>query len=80
LLSQFTRFTTLAGIFEIFRRSIRSAFDAVKELDAAMNSIAVVTDKKTDELWGAIEKYTDMANRTGSTIAGTYQVSQLYYQ
>lgn len=80
VINQFARFTTLAGIINIFRNSIRAAFDAVKELDEAMNSIAVVTDMTTQDLWDQIDVYTQMANATGSTIAGAYQVAQLYYQ
>ena len=80
VISQFARFTTLAGIMDIFRNSIRAAFGAVKELDEAMNSIAVVTDMTTQDLWNQIDVYTQMANATGSTIAGAYQVAQLYYQ
>ena len=80
VIGQFARFTTLAGIMDIFRNSIRAAFNAVKELDKAMNSIAVVTDMTTQDLWDQIDVYTQMANATGSTIAGAYQVAQLYYQ
>lgn len=80
VIQSFARFTTLAGIMDIFRNSIRAAFGAVKELDEAMNSIAVVTDMTTQDLWEQIDVYTQMANATGSTIAGAYQVAQLYYQ
>ena len=80
VIQSFARFTTLAGIMDIFRNSIQSAFNAVKELDEAMNSIAVVTDMTTQDLWDQIDVYTQMANATGSTIAGAYQVAQLYYQ
>ena len=80
LVSSFIRFTTLEGIVDIFRTSIRSAINDVKELDAAMNSIAVVTEMTTDDLWNQIDTYTDIANTTGSKIAGAYQVAQLYYQ
>lgn len=80
VIQSFARFTTLAGIMDIFRNSIRAAFNAVKELDEAMNSIAVVTDMTTQDLWDQINVYTQMANATGSTIAGAYQVAQLYYQ
>lgn len=80
VIQSFARFTTLAGIMDIFRNSIRAAFNAVKELDEAMNSIAVVTDMTTQDLWDQIDVYTQMANATGSTIAGAYKVAQLYYQ
>lgn len=80
VVNRFARFTTLAGIMDIFRRSVSAAFNAVKELDEAMNSIAVVTDMTTQDLWDQVDVYTAMANETGSTIAGAYQVAQLYYQ
>lgn len=80
LFNRFTRFTTLTGIFDILKRSIKSAYNAVKDLDEAMNSIAVVTDMTTDDLWNQIDAYTEMANATGSTIQGVYEVAQLYYQ
>lgn len=80
LFTRLARFTTLTGIFDIIKRSINSAYEAVKELDAAMNSIAVVTDMTTGDLWAQIDSYTDMANATGSTIQGAYEVAQLYYQ
>ena len=45
-----------------------------------MNSIAVVTDYTTKDLWNQIDAYTAMAQATGSTIKGSYEVAQLYYQ
>jgi hypothetical protein len=51
LVNQFARFTTLAGALQVITNAIRSAYNAVKELDEAMNSIAVVTDMTTQELW-----------------------------
>ena len=80
LVNQFARFTTLAGALNVVTNAIRSAYNAVKELDAAMNSIAVVTDMTTQDLWNQIDAYTDLATATGSTIKGSYEVAQLYYQ
>ena len=80
VISRFAYFGTAAGIVRTFSRVVRSAFQSVKELDEAMNSIAVVTDYTTKDLWNQIDAYTAMAQATGSTIKGSYEVAQLYYQ
>lgn len=80
VVSRFAQFGTMAGILRTFSRVVRSAFQSVKELDEAMNNIAVVTDYTTKDLWNQIDAYTAMAQATGSTIKGSYEVAQLYYQ
>lgn len=80
VVSRFAQFGTMAGILRTFGRVVRSAFQSVKELDEAMNNIAVVTDYTTKDLWNQIDAYTAMAQATGSTIKGSYEVAQLYYQ
>ena len=80
VISRFAYFGTAAGIVRTFTRVVRSAFQSVKELDEAMNNIAVVTDYTTKDLWNQIDAYTAMAQATGSTIKGSYEVAQLYYQ
>ena len=80
VISRFAYFGTAAGIIRTFTRVVRSAFQSVKELDEAMNNIAVVTDYTTKDLWNQIDAYTAMAQATGSTIKGSYEVAQLYYQ
>lgn len=62
------------------RRGVQAAVEQIKELDSAMNGIAVVTDFTTKELWGQIDAYMAMAKQYGVTTTGVYQVSQLYYQ
>lgn len=37
-------FFSVTGAIQLFRRAIQSAFETVKELDAAMTEIAVVSD------------------------------------
>lgn len=80
VIGQFARFASAAGMIRIVVNSIKDAYNSVKELDSAMNSIAVVTNMTTKDLWNQIDDYTKMANSTGSTITGAYQVAQLYYQ
>lgn len=62
------------------RRGVQAAVEQIKELDSAMNGIAVVTDFTTKELWGQIDAYMAMAKQYGVTTTGVYEVSQLYYQ
>lgn len=80
VISRFAQFGTMTGIIRTFGKVVRSAFQSVKELDEAMNNIAVVTDYTTKDLWNQIDAYTVMAQATGSTIKGSYEVAQLYYQ
>jgi TP901 family phage tail tape measure protein len=61
-------------------RITRQAINQIKELDAAMTQIAVVTDFTTAELWGQIDAYMALAKQYGVTTKGVYEVSQLYYQ
>lgn len=80
VISRFAQFGTMTGIIRTFSKVVQSAFRSVKELDEAMNNIAVVTDYTTKDLWNQIDAYTAMAQATGSTIKGSYEVAQLYYQ
>ena len=73
-------FFSVDRAFDIFRDSIRYAFNAVKELDKAMTDIAVVTNYTVGDVWETIGKNTDLANKLGTTILGTYETSKLYYQ
>lgn len=61
-------------------RMVRQAIAQVKELDAAMTQIAVVTNFTTEQLWGQIDAYMALAQQYGVTTTGVYEVSQLYYQ
>lgn len=80
VVSRFATFGTATGILRTFSNVVRQAFRSVKELDEAMNNIAVVTDYTTKDLWNQIDAYTSMAQATGSTIKGSYEVAQLYFQ
>lgn len=73
-------FTSLTGSFEILRRTMRDAFNDVKELDAAMNSIAIVTDFTNQQLWNQVDAYAKLAQEMGVDLVGVYDVQKLYYQ
>lgn len=61
-------------------RMVRHAISQIKELDAAMTQISVVTNFTNAQLWSQIDSYMALAQQYGVTTTGVYQVSQLYYQ
>ena len=79
-LSRITSITTISGAFLLLKKSVRSAYEDVKELDAAMNSIAIVTDFTTKELWKQVDIYAELAQKMGVSLVGVYDVQKLYYQ
>ena len=79
-LSRVTSIATISGAFLLLKKAIRSAYEDVKELDAAMNSIAIVTDFTTKELWKQVDVYAKLAQEIGVSLVGVYDVQKLYYQ
>ena len=79
-LSRVTSIATISGAFLLLKKAVRSAYEDVKELDAAMNSIAVVTDFTTQELWKQVDVYAELAQKMGVSLVGVYDVQKLYYQ
>ena len=74
------QFFSLTNSVMLFRRGIQKAFDAVKELDAAMTETAVVTDFSVGDMWGQLPRYTAAANELGTTTLGAYETMTLFYQ
>ena len=79
-LSRVTSIATISGAFLLLKRAVQSAYEDVKELDAAMNSIAIVTDFTTKELWKQVDVYAKLAQEIGVSLVGVYDVQKLYYQ
>lgn len=73
-------FFSLTNSVNLLKRSIRSAYDTVKELDAAMTETAVVTDFSVNDMWDQLPRYTKAANELGTTTLGAYQTMTLFYQ
>lgn len=73
-------FFSIGNSIELFKKSVRSAFDTVKELDKAMTETAVVTDFAIGDMWSQLPQYSEMANRLGTSILGAYEATTLYYQ
>lgn len=75
-----TNFMGARQIFRMITDGIRDALDHIKQLDSAMNGIAIVSNLSTSDLWKQIDAYSEMAQRFGTTIQGAYDVSKIYYQ
>ena len=73
-------FFSVTGAIQIFRRAIRSAFETVKDLDAAMTEIAVVSKFSVNDMWSQLHRFTDNANELGLSIRDVYDATTLYVQ
>ena len=73
-------FVGLQGAANIARRALSDAFNTVKELDAQMTEMAVVTDDNIGGYWDQLPEYTKRANALGVSIKSTYEAATLYYQ
>lgn len=73
-------FFSLTNSVNLLKRSIRSAYNTVKKLDAAMTETAVVTDFSVGDMWDQLPRYTKAANELGTTTLGAYQTMTLFYQ
>lgn len=67
-------------VINLFTRSVREAWNTVKELDQAMSEIAVVTDFSVPEVWGMRGKYVQEAKELGAATLDVVKASALYYQ
>ena len=80
LRQQIISFFSIDNAIQLFKRSIRSAYETVKELDAAMTETAVVTDFSVGDMWDQLPRYTKAANELGTTTLGAYETTTLFYQ
>lgn len=79
-ISRISQFVGLEGAVQLARRALRDAFSTIKELDAAMTEMAVVTDLGVGDYWDQLPQYTKQANALGISIKGAYEAATLYYQ
>ena len=77
---RFLSFFGMQNAIQLFKRAIREAYQAVKELDKAMTETAVVTDFSVGDMWEQLPEYTKMANDLGTTTLGAYETATLFYQ
>lgn len=75
-----TAFFGLSNAINLARSAIRNAFESIKELDATMTEIAVVTDFSVGDMWEQLPEYTRRANELGIATNEAYKASALFYQ
>ena len=73
-------FLGLAGATEVLRRAVRDAMATIKELDATMTQMAVVTDLTVGDYWDQLPEYSMRATELGVSINSAYEAATLYYQ
>lgn len=77
---QILDFFSVSNAIQLFKRTMREAFDTVKELDAVMTETAVVTDFTVSDMWDKLPQYAKEASALGTSIASLYEATTLYYQ
>ena len=75
-----TNILSIGNAWRKFTQIIRQTFSDVQKLDKAFASIAMVTDKTVEGLWGTYSDYADMANRLGQSTESAIKASALFYQ
>lgn len=78
--SKVSYFFSAQNAVNLFKRAIRSAYEAVKDLDAVMAETAVVTDFSIGDMWSQLPEYTKRANELGVSIHDVYESATIYYQ
>ena len=80
LKNQVLQFFSLTNAVQLFKRTVQSAINTVKELDAVMTETAVVTDFSVGDMWEKLPEYASHANALGASIKDVYAATTLYYQ
>jgi hypothetical protein len=62
------------------RHAFQDAMQTIKELDATMTEMAVVTDLGVGDYWSQLPEYTARANQLGMAINDVYKADTLFYQ
>lgn len=80
LIQRIQQFAGLTGAAYLANKALHSALNSVKELDAQMTEMAVVTDLGVGDYWKQLPEYTKRANELGVSITDAYKAATLYYQ
>ena len=80
ILERIKDFVGLKGGIELARTAMRNAITTIKELDAVMTEMAVVTDLSVGDYWEQLPEHTTQANKLGIAISEVYKAETLYYQ
>ena len=74
------QFVGIEGAARLARKAFQDAYQTIKELDAAMTEMAVVTELDVGDYWNKLPEYTERANALGVSIKSAYESATLYYQ
>ena len=78
--NQVRQFFSIGSTIKLFKNAVRDAMNTIKELDATMTETATVTDFSISDMWAQLPRYTDEANKLGTSINSLYKATTLYYQ
>ena len=78
--SDIAQFFSLSNGIEIFKDVVRDSFNTVKELDAVMTEMAVVTDYSVEDMWDRLPEYSKKASELGVATKEFYEAITLYFQ
>lgn len=78
--SRIQYFFGLNNAINLVKRTLREAYNTIKELDKAMTETAVVTNFSVGDMWAQLPDYTKRANELGVTTKAAYEAATLYYQ
>lgn len=73
-------FFSLQNGWNLLQRGARKAFETVKELDAAMTEIAVVSEYSLGDIWEKRSEYSDAATEMGAKTIDLVNATKLYIQ
>ena len=80
LKDSFLQFFSIGNSIQLFKQTIQSAINTIKELDAVMTETAVVTNFSVGDMWEKLPEYADGASKLGASITDLYSATTLYYQ
>lgn len=80
LQSSFLNFFSLTNGWSLLQRAIKNAYATVKELDASMTEIAVVSEYTIDDIWAMRGKYSDAATEMGAKTIDLVDATKLLVQ
>lgn len=80
LTNRMTYFFSLTNAWNVFRRVVGQAKEAVKELDAAMTEIAVVSKYTINDIWAMRQSFSASATAMGAKTLDLINATKLYVQ
>ena len=74
------QFVGLRGAAMVARKALNNAMSTIKQLDATMTEMSVVTDLTVGDYWEQLPEYSKQASELGVSINDAYKAATLYYQ